>query len=88
MNRLKDCVGAKPQILKAVGGCGALSGCQTSMPCETLNPIRSEWLREWLRNPQTQKGVGGCETLNPKRTEWLRNPHTLKEVGGCQTPKP
>ena len=52
----------------------------------------------WVRNPQTLKGVGECETLNPKRSEWLPNPHTKKEwvcakpqtlklkgVGGCET---
>ena len=31
--------------------------------------------------PQTLKAMGGCEALNPKRSECLRNPHTLKSSG-------
>ena len=38
-----------------------------------MNPNGSEW----LRNPHTLTGMGGCETLHP-----------IKGVGGCETPSP
>ena len=49
--------------------------------------------KEWVRaKPQTRNRVitlkgcmGGCETLNPNKSEWLRKHQTLKGVGGCET---
>ena len=38
--------------------------------------------------PQTLKGMGGCDILNPTRSECLRNPHSLKAAAGCEIPNP
>ena len=59
LNPIREWVRAKPQTLKAVGGCETLNPIKGVGGCETPKPKSSGW----VRNPEPYKGSG-----------WVRNP--------------